>query len=50
MLRLVVLDTKKLNYRIFEGKKCVAEFVVTNNIPLEPAMVEHMRIANYTAA
>jgi hypothetical protein len=50
MIRLVVIETKKHSYRIFEGNKCVAEYVVENNILLDAEDVEKLRTASYSLA
>jgi len=50
MIRLVVIETKKYSYRIFEGNKCVAEYVVENNILLDAEDVEKLRTASYSLA
>jgi hypothetical protein len=50
MIRLVVIDTKAFKYSVFEGKKCLAVFIVEDKVFLEADHVEQMRTNNYTVA
>lgn len=50
MIKLVVIDTKTLDYRIFEGNKCVAHFQVQNGVALTAEAVEVLRTENYCVA
>jgi hypothetical protein len=50
MIRLVLIEAEKKSYRIFEGNKCVAEFIVENNVLLDADGVEGLRTASYSLA
>lgn len=43
-MRLVVIDTKALTYRVYEGRKFIAEFVTTTGESALPDQVEEMRL------
>lgn len=43
-MRLVVIDTKALTYRVYEGRKCIVEFVSTTGEPAWADQVEEMRL------
>jgi hypothetical protein len=50
MIRLVLIEAEKKSYRIFDGNKCIAEFIVENDILLNAEDVENLRIAKYVVA
>lgn len=43
-MRLVVIDTKALTYRVYEGRRFLVEFVSTTGEPAWPDQVEEMRL------
>ncbi len=51
MIRLVLITQGPLiNYKVFEGKKCIAEFIEETGIALPAAYVEELRTRSYTVA
>lgn len=50
MIRLVLIDTKALKYSVFEGNKCLAEFIDENKVGLDAETIEKIRVEKYTKA